>query len=47
MRKILLFLSIIGILVLSSGCSATWDGMKQDTSNAWNGTKSTIHNATE
>ena len=45
MRKIL-SLSMIMIALLSSGC-ATWDGLKEDSSNAYNSTKETIHEATE
>ena len=48
MKKIfLMFIAILGIAALSSGCSATWEGVKQDSSQAWGATKEGIHNATE
>jgi outer membrane biogenesis lipoprotein LolB len=47
MKKSFIFLSIIGMLVLSAGCSSTWDGAKKDTSNAWKSTKKVVHDATE
>jgi predicted small secreted protein len=44
------FFLTIGFVLLSilflSGC-ATWDGVKQDTSKAYNATKEAIHEATE
>ena len=47
MKKNIIWLSIISLLVLSTGCSSTWDGVKKDTNDAWDGTKGAIHNATE
>jgi len=47
MKKFFSFLAILSILALSSGCSATWDGVKKDTGNAWDSTKGAIHKATE
>lgn len=29
------------------GCSATWNGIKDDTSHNWNATKRAVHNATD
>ena len=46
MKKILLLSSILGVLFIN-GCSATVEGVKQDSSNAWKKTKKTIHEATE
>lgn len=40
-------IAILGIAMLSSGCSATWEGVKQDSSHAWSSTKKGVHNATE
>ena len=43
---------ILGILLLFvftlvfTGC-ATWEGIKKDTNDGWEATKSTIHEATE
>lgn len=42
--KMFVFLSI---LMFVSGCSKTWSGVKQDSKNAWNATKQTVHKATE
>lgn len=46
MQKISLLLTSALILSLS-GCSATWNGVKEDSSNAWDSTKGAIHKATE
>jgi predicted small secreted protein len=46
MKKILLSFSIIAIALVSSGC-ATWDGLKEDSSNAYDSTKEAIHDATK
>ena len=43
--KTLLLAIIISLLI--SGCSSTWRGVKEDSNNAWNSTKETIHKATE
>lgn len=46
MKKILIVLSVlVGVLVMS-GCSGTWEGVKDDSSKAWQNTKEGIHNAT-
>ena len=47
MKKFFSFLAVFSILALSSGCSATWEGVKEDSNKAWNSTKGTIHEATE
>ena len=46
MNKILITTSLITIILFSSGC-ATWDGIKEDSNNAYNTTKETIHEATK
>jgi hypothetical protein len=46
MKKVLLSLTIITIALLNSGC-ATWDGIKSDSSNAYDSTKDAIHDATK
>ena len=38
--------ALIAISVISSGC-ATWNGVKQDSNEAWDSTKGAIHKATE
>lgn len=37
----------IALTLLLGGCSSTWEGVKQDSSDIWNSTKETIHDATE
>jgi len=37
-----IFLSLLVILSLSSGCSATWDGFKDDSGNLWDATKDAV-----
>jgi predicted small secreted protein len=34
------------IILVSTGC-ATWDGIKQDSSDGWEATKNALHEATE
>lgn len=47
MKKTFLHLTLlVTILVVSSGC-ATWEGIKKDTSDGWEATKSAINEATE
>ena len=46
MRKLLFVLTILGITLFSTGC-ATWEGIKQDTNDAYDATKEAIHDATE
>jgi predicted small secreted protein len=45
-NKILGLILIFIITILSSGC-ATWEGIKKDTSDGWEATKSAVHEATE
>lgn len=44
MKKTLLAMSMLALFV--SGCSSTWQGIQEDSSNAWQKTKKTIHDAT-
>ena len=46
MNKLLISCSIILLILVSSGC-ATWDGIKEDSKNAYDSTKEAIHDATE
>ena len=46
MKQITLLL-VTSVLLLLSGCSSTWNGVKEDSSNAWKSTKGAIHKATE
>ncbi len=45
MKKLISIVFIIALGIVSSGC-ATWDGIKQDSSDSWDATKEVIHNAT-
>jgi len=44
MKKTLLFLAVAGLMV--SGCSKTWSGIKQDSSELLDDTRDVIHEAT-
>lgn len=46
MKKLLLPLSILLLIIVSSGC-ATWDGLKEDSKNAYDSTKEAVHKATK
>ena len=46
MKNIIILLSVLTILVMSNGCSGTWEGIKNDSSQAWQSTKETVHEAT-
>lgn len=47
MKKILILTSVLTAILFLSGCSATWEGVKEDSSNAWYSTKETINEMTE
>ena len=40
---ILLFM----VMLFLNGCSATWNGIKQDSNDMWEATKKGVHDATE
>ena len=44
MKKTLLFLTLT--LLMTSGCSKTWSGIKQDSTEVYQDTKGAIHTAT-
>ena len=46
MNKLLISLSMVAIVMISTGC-ATWDGIKEDSSSAYDSTKEAIHEATK
>ena len=46
MNKFLISIGMITIIMISSGC-ATWDGIKEDSSTAYDATKEAIHDATK
>ena len=47
MKKVMLWVALISFMMMTSGCTKTIEGIKEDTSNAWHGTKNLIHDATE
>jgi PBP1b-binding outer membrane lipoprotein LpoB len=47
MKKSFLIVSILGAILFTSGCSSTWEGVKEDSSDAWGKTKKTINEATD
>ena len=47
MKKTILALSAFSLFFLNAGCSATWDGVKEDSKKAWKSTKETIHETTK
>lgn len=40
-------LLVIAVTLALAGCANTWEGVKEDSSKAYNSTKETIHEATE
>ncbi|WP_419764763.1 MAG: entericidin EcnAB [Arcobacter sp.] len=46
MKKILTLVTMIAFLAVLNGC-ATWDGVKKDSSEAYDATKEAIHDATK
>lgn len=46
MKKFFAITFILSTLLFLSGCSSTWNGIKEDSSNAWNKTKKSINEAT-
>jgi predicted small secreted protein len=47
MKKITLWLCLAAFIWTTSGCTHTIEGIQEDSSNAWHGTKHMIHDATE
>ncbi|WP_428026597.1 entericidin EcnAB [Arcobacter sp.] len=46
MKKILTLITMVTFIMVLSGC-ATWEGVKKDTSDAYDATKEAIHDATK
>ena len=46
MKKITILALIMTLSMVMSGCSKTWSGIKQDSSEAWDTSKKAIHDAT-
>ncbi|WP_373033142.1 entericidin EcnAB [Sulfurovum sp.] len=47
MQKISIVLLLMGLSMIVSGCTKTWNGVKQDSSKAWETSKKAVHDATE
>ncbi len=46
MKKLLLWSVLAAFVTLVSGCTNTVNGIQEDSSEAWHGTKRVIHEAT-
>jgi predicted small secreted protein len=46
MKKISVLAVLVTLSMIMSGCSKTWSGIKQDSSEAWDSSKKAVHNAT-
>ncbi len=46
MKKMTILALLITLGMIMSGCSKTWSGVKQDSSEAWDTSKQAIHEAT-
>ena len=46
MKKITILAVFMTLSMIMSGCSKTWNGIKQDSSEAWDSSKKAVHNAT-
>ena len=47
MQKISIVLLLMGLSMIVSGCTKTWNGVKHDSSKAWETSKKAVHDATE
>lgn len=47
MKKMTILALLMALGLIMSGCSKTWNGIKQDTGEAWDASKKAVHNATE
>jgi len=46
MKKISILVVLMTLSMIMSGCSKTWSGVKQDSSEAWDTSKKAVHEAT-
>lgn len=46
MKKITILAVFMTLIMIMSGCSKTWSGIKHDTGEAWDTSKKAVHNAT-
>jgi len=47
MKKLMILICLTAFALMASGCTRTIEGVQEDSSNAWHGTKRLIHDATE
>lgn len=47
MQKIGIVVVLMGFSMIMAGCTKTWNGVKQDSSKAWDSSKKAVHNATK
>lgn len=47
MQKISIVLVLMGLSMIMLGCTKTWNGVKHDSSKAWETSKKAVHDATE
>jgi len=47
MKKVSMLIAFMLLTMMISGCTKTWNGVKQDSSKAWKTSKKAIHDATE
>jgi hypothetical protein len=47
MQKISIMVVLMGLSMMMSGCTKTWNGIKHDSNEAWKTSKKAIHDATE
>jgi len=45
MKKTTIMALLITLGMMMSGCSKTWNGIKQDSCEAWDASKKAVHNA--
>jgi starvation-inducible outer membrane lipoprotein len=46
MKKTTIVVLLMSLGMMISGCSKTWNGIKQDSGEAWDASKKAVHNAT-
>ena len=46
MKKITIIALLMSLGMIMSGCSKTWNRIKQDTGEAWDASKKAVHKAT-
>jgi len=46
MKKLSIVVLLCGFMMMTAGCSRTWSGVKQDSSEIYQDTKEVIHEAT-